>query len=85
MAKIDYRLEGTEKSWDSIYKLTEKNLGSSALVSQQKVIEKIGQAVDKGIAYNVEQRAFLAEVSEKIQGTFDAFDSNLLRLVRIQS
>ena len=85
MAKIDYRLEGAGKSWDEIYKLTRKNLGSSALVSQQKVIEKIGQAVDKGIAYNVEQRAFLSEVSEKIQGTFDAFDSNLLRLIRIQS
>ena len=84
-AKINYRLEGAGKTFDDLYKVTQKNLNVSALVKQQAVLEKIGKAIDQGIAYNVEQRAFLAEVSEKIQNTFDAFDSNLLRLVRIQA
>lgn len=84
-AKTNYRLEGAGKTWDDIFELTSSNLGISVLARQQNVLERIGKAVDQGIAYNVEQRAFLAEVSDKIQGTFDAFDSNLLRLIRIQS
>ncbi len=40
--------------------------------------------VDAGIAYNVEQRAFLSTIKDKIATTFNAFDGTLLRLVRIQ-
>jgi hypothetical protein len=40
--------------------------------------------VSKGIAYNVEQRAFIETVKDKIATTFSAFDSTLLRLIRIQ-
>ncbi len=40
--------------------------------------------VEKGIAFNVDQRAFLATISEKIATTFNAADGTLLRLVRIQ-
>lgn len=40
--------------------------------------------VKQGISYNVEQRAFLATISDKIADTFNATNSSLLRLVRIQ-
>ncbi len=40
--------------------------------------------VEKGIAFNVDQRAFLATISEKIATTFNAADGTLLRLIRIQ-
>lgn len=40
--------------------------------------------VNSGIAYNVEQRAFLSVVSEKIATTFNETNSSLARLVRIQ-
>ena len=40
--------------------------------------------VGKGIAFNVEQRAFLDTISEKIATTFEATDASLLKLVRIQ-
>lgn len=40
--------------------------------------------VSQGIAFNVEQRATLAELSGKIATTFDAANGTLLRLVRIQ-
>lgn len=40
--------------------------------------------VKQGISYNVEQRAFLATISEKVADTFNATSSSLLRLVRIQ-
>jgi len=64
-------------------KNVQKLVGNTGVVTQQKVIEAIGKAVDTGIAYNVEQRAFLSTIAENIQGTFDTFDANLLRIVRI--
>ena len=83
--KINYRIEAIEDlDFDKIWKDVQKNVGNTGLVSQQKVIEKIGDAVDQGIAYNVEQRAFLATLGENLQSTFDAFSANLNRLVRIQ-
>ena len=42
------------------------------------------ELVDQGVAYNVEQRAFLSTISDKIANTFNAFDANLLRLIRLQ-
>lgn len=47
-------------------------------------MENASVAVEKGIAYNVEQRAFLESIKDDIAATFDAFNSNLLRLVRLQ-
>lgn len=40
--------------------------------------------VGQGIAFDVEQRAFLQTISDKIATTFNATDSTLLKLVRIQ-
>lgn len=82
--KMTYRLEGSSLTGQSIFSDVQRAVGVSGLVQQQKVIEKIGQAIDQGIAYNVEQRAFLATVSENIQSTFNAFDSNLMKIIRIQ-
>lgn len=88
--KINYRLEMVSKEYekdgafDYIRKNIRKLVGNTGVVTQQKVIEAIGKAVDTGIAYNVEQRAFLSTIAENIQGTFDTFDANLLRIVRIQ-
>jgi hypothetical protein len=82
-ARVNYRLNQRGKFEEEV-KLVNDTVGYSGAVTQQKVIEKIGQAVDQGIAYNVEQRAFLSTISENIQSTFDAFNSNLTRIIRIQ-
>lgn len=47
-------------------------------------MKNIDTAVDKGIAFDLEQRAFLQTVSDGIASTFDAFDATLLKIVRIQ-
>lgn len=47
-------------------------------------MEKLSTAINEGIAYNVEQRAFLASISDSIATTFDAFDTTLKDLVRVQ-
>ena len=61
-----------------------RNLALSPYVKLQQVMDNVVKATEAGIAFNIEQRAFLATISENIASTFDAFDSSLLRLIRIQ-
>ena len=84
MTGIETRLQGASKSYSSITQMLNRNIGSSQYVSQGKVLQNLSNLVSQGIVYNVEQRAFLQTVSEKIATTFDAFDSNLTRLIKLQ-
>ena len=59
-------------------------VGSNPYVKLSKLLENASKAVETGIAYNVEQRAFLETIKDDIATTFDAFNSNLLRLIRLQ-
>lgn len=81
---IDARLQGSEKNYDDVMNTISSNLSLSPFVKTQDVIEAMKEASDQGIAYNIEQRAFLSTISDKIANTFDAFDSNLTRLIRLQ-
>lgn len=83
-SKINTRLQGFDRNFSGMSKLIDRVVGASQYVSQTKVFEKLNEYVDKGIAYNVEQRAFLGTVSEKIATTFDAANGTLLQLIRIQ-
>lgn len=58
--------------------------GVSPYIKQETVAENIKSMVSRGIAFNVEQRAFLQSIKSKIADTFDATNASLLRLVRIQ-
>ena len=58
--------------------------GMSPYVSTSKLMENTWNLVNSGIAYNLEQRAFLETISENIASTFDAANSALLRIVRVQ-
>lgn len=82
--KIDARLQGSDTSYNRAAGLISTNLSLSPFVKTQDVIKKLQEASDKGIAYNLELRTFLSSISDKIAGTFDAFDSNLTRLIRLQ-
>ena len=81
---IDARLQGSQKNYDDMMGMITTNLSISPYVQTQKVIENMKKAVDQGISYNVEQRSFLNTVADKIANTFDAFDSNLTRLIKLQ-
>lgn len=80
----DTRLFGSTKDHTSIADLVKKNLAISPYVKQEKVMDKLNTAISEGIAYNVEQRAFLSAISDSIATTFDAFDTTLKDLVRVQ-
>lgn len=78
------RLQGTDFDWSDAVDEVATNVGLSGVVSQQKVVQKMTELADSGVAYNLEMRAFLAETSDTIAASFSALDSNLLRLIRIQ-
>lgn len=88
---IDTRLYGSKNTknwagsyWDSMSKDITGMAGISPLVKQGDLANKVSQMVGQGIAFNVEQRATLAVLKDKIATTFDATNGTLLRLVRIQ-
>lgn len=83
-SSINARLQGSTKTYQSITKRMTGNLGLSPYVSQRKYLENLNKLVDSGVAYNVEQRAFLMSISDKIATTFDASNGTLLRLIRLQ-
>lgn len=75
---------GSEYDYAGLMDTVSKNLAVSPYITQRAFMKKLDEAVDKGIAYNVEQRTFLATIKDEIATTFDAFDSNLLRLIKLQ-
>jgi hypothetical protein len=84
MGVIDGRMQGSDKNFKKMSDTITDKLAVSPFVKSTQVLEKLKEASELGLSYNTEQRAFLAEVSEKIANTFNAFDSNLLRIIRLQ-
>ena len=87
---IDTRLQGSSSKtssgsyWDQIVKDMASVGAVSPYFKQEDFANKIKELVDTGIAFDLEQRAFLATISNKIATTFNVADSTLLRLIRIQ-
>lgn len=82
---VNARLVGLEKGFGDIEGLISKNMIMySSLVKTEDILKNVNEAVKAGIAYNIEERAFLQSVADNVAQTFDAFDSNLLRVIRLQ-
>lgn len=84
MGKVDARLYGTNLTFTKMQKDITNTLGSSRYVSQQKMIDNLYKLTESGIAFNLEYRAWLETVSDKMVTTFDSLDTTLTRLVRLQ-
>jgi len=92
--KIDTRLQGSnnETAWGlggrSYWNQLTKDMMSVGAITpffrQEDFAKNIETLVDKGIAFDLKQRAFLMTIQEKIATTFNVADGTLLRLIRIQ-
>lgn len=83
VSSISTRLIGLQTSYDQILETVEKGVGISRYTTVYNVLTNLNNYVQKGILNNIEQRAFLASVSDRIATTFDAFDSSLLTLIKL--
>lgn len=84
MSSINARLQGAGLGYDAINKTILKNAAASPYYKYTDVINNLNSLVQAGIADNVVQRAFLATISDKIATTFNAAESSLLEIIRIQ-
>lgn len=82
--EIQTRLLGANESYASIAAKLTVAFGSSPFFQMQQVMAEVSKAVNAGISFNVEARAAMEVLSDKVANTFNAFDSSLLRLIRIQ-
>ncbi len=90
-ALIDTRLQGStvnDTMVGSYWKRLAKDMNYIGAVNpyfkQEDFANNIETLVNKGISFDIKQRAFLMTIQEKIANTFDAADGTLLRLIRIQ-
>lgn len=87
---IDTRLQGSsnKQSGGSYWKQLSKDMISVGAVTpffkQEDFANNIESLVNKGISFNLKQRAFLMTIQEKIANTFEVADGTLLRLIRVQ-
>lgn len=87
---IDTRLQGSNNTrrygsyWDQMTLDITGFAGVSPLIKQTAVADRVATMVSQGISFNVEQRATLDVLKDKIATTFDAANGTLLRLVKIQ-
>lgn len=82
-SQIETRLLGTGRGFNDVMQTINTGLGGTQATTSLKVLENLNKLVTQGISYNVEQRAFLETISEKIATTFDAANGTLTRLIRI--
>lgn len=83
-SKTDARLQGSNEKFTKLTDKITSTLSINPFIKSTAVLEKLTEAVNLGIAYNLEQRSFLAGISDKIATTFNAFDSNLARIIKLQ-
>lgn len=84
MGRITTRLQGSGLSFNQLAGDVSRNLAFSPYLKQTDMLSNLNKFVEAGIAYNLESRAYIATATDKIAATFDAFDSSLLRIIRIQ-
>ena len=87
MPQIDARLQSQEVEYGFTKEIVndiQETIGASRYVSQQKLTEKVVELVNSGVAYNVEQRALYATISDRMVTTFDALDTTLASMIRVQ-
>lgn len=87
---IDTRLQGSNNKrflgsyWGQLTRDMISVGAATPFFKQENFANNIESLVNKGISFDLKQRAFLMTIQEKIATTFEVADGTLLRLVRIQ-
>ena len=87
-ATINARLQNFDdqggKAFKDLSALVTKNLAASPYLKQEEMLKSLNTLVEGGISYNLEQRAFLHSMTDKIVNTFNVLDKTLLSMIRLQ-
>lgn len=87
---IDTRLQGSSNDkfmgsyWDQLTRDMTSVGAVNPFFKQETFANNMKDLVNRGISFDLKQRAFLMTIQDKIATTFDVADGTLLRLIRIQ-
>lgn len=87
---IDTRLQGSSNErfagsyWDQLTRDMTAVGAINPFYKQETFANNMKDLVNRGISFDLKQRAFLMTIQDKIATTFDVADGTLLRLIRIQ-
>lgn len=85
-AQVSSRLYGDSKSltFTDLLDDIRTSLKSSTYVNQRDLIGNISKLVSEGIDYNLEQRALLMTLNDRLVPTFNVLDNTLTRMIKLQ-
>lgn len=81
---VDSRLQGLDTSFLKMVDRYNQTLSTQGLVKSVDYLENISSLTEKGIAYNLEERALISSIGDRLVSTFEVTNENLLRLIRLQ-
>lgn len=86
MGKVDARLQTldtTAKTLNSIHDVYDKSFGMSPFVQQAELYKAVDKLSSEGISYNIEERAFLSSIADKMVASFNVSNQTLTNLIRL--
>lgn len=83
MSTIATRLSGTTSDYNKLVDNINSAVGFTSTTSIKDVLSNVKQLIEAGVVNNLEQRAILATLSDRIATTFSAMDTTLLQLARL--
>lgn len=83
-AKSIYTLSGGLNLFGTLSSQLTSSVGTSPYLKTETLLNNMQKLVEAGISSDVAQRAFLNTIKDDIATTFDAADSSLLRIIRLQ-
>lgn len=83
-ARLQTGASNDAKLFDNLLDKVKSNLNGNPFLKQEDMLSNLNELIQMGVNYNIEQRAFLQSMTDKIVTTFNAFDSNLLNLIKLQ-
>ena len=83
-SSIDARIQGSGKTFTQLQGKLKGAVGASPYLKTETMLNNLQSLVETGIVTNIEQRAFLQTIKDKVAQTFDAANGSLLRIVRLQ-
>lgn len=86
MGKVTARLQSLDVSSEKTFDKLQNKISSLAnvpYINQKTIYENIDKLTSEGISYNIEERAFLASLADKMVNSFDVGNATLTRLIRL--
>lgn len=84
LSEADKILYGNENYFGALENRLTTAVGITPFFKTEKMLDNLQVLVEAGIASNLDQRAFIQTAKDDIATTFNAADSALLRIIRLQ-